>query len=397
MKIKNNSSFSQGEVCGTGRKFASYVLDFLTSVILMVLVFTISESIMNSTAMMKGYRSDIMTSYSSLIAMIEESGISEADEKENLLASSVLQQNYMKGAVLHSLKVNNVDGISEDTYKDVKEVDATNDYAFSYFVSFKSSHLSDYEEEGKNTVGSEYYYDELVKYASAEYFSVDENSYPLIAVDSAKAIDNYFRDSSYSIGSKAYSEISSSYSLLISAGIKDLQNNYKPYKLLFEGYQLNLKKLYKVRYLELFLCYLFTLFIIYMLFPLLFRNGQTLSMKILKIGATDKKGNDIAWYQLFIKYAVNVFEYFLIISVVALLFYGTDALDLIGSSIFWNISYLSLGAFSFIFMACSLLLTFCLRKTRQSISEYLSFMVVRDTDVMKVEEVIDTEDEYGRK
>ena len=122
MKIKNNSSFSQGEVCGTGRKFASYVLDFLTSVILMVLVFTISESIMNSTAMMKGYRSDIMTSYSSLIAMIEESGISEADEKENLLASSVLQQNYMKGAVLHSLKVNNVDGISEDTYKDVKEV-----------------------------------------------------------------------------------------------------------------------------------------------------------------------------------------------------------------------------------------------------------------------------------
>ena len=133
----------------------------------MVLVFTISESIMNSTAMMKGYRSDIMTSYSSLIAMIEESGISEADEKENLLASSVLQQNYMKGAVLHSLKVNNVDGISEDTYKDVKEVDATNDYAFSYFVSFKSSHLSDYEEEGKNTVGSKYYYDELVKYASA--------------------------------------------------------------------------------------------------------------------------------------------------------------------------------------------------------------------------------------
>ena len=81
MKIKNNSSFSQGEVCGTGRKFASYVLDFLTSAILMVLIFTISESIMNSTAMMKEYREDIMTSYSSLITMIEESGISEADEK----------------------------------------------------------------------------------------------------------------------------------------------------------------------------------------------------------------------------------------------------------------------------------------------------------------------------
>lgn len=134
-----------------------------------------------------------------------------------------------------------------------------------------------------------------------------------------------------------------------------------------------------------------------MMFPLIFRNGQTLSMKILKIGATDKNGNQVSWYQLLIKYAVHVLEFALIIPVVALLYYGTDALDLIGSAIIWNISYLSLGAFSIVFMLCSMILVFCLRKTKQSIPEYLSFMIVHDNDVMMVEETFDGENDNAGK
>ncbi len=389
MRPRQNSFYSQGEVCRTGRKFASYVLDFLVSVIVSVLVFWAVEAISNSTSSMKKNNELVRSSYSSLISMIEESGISKADENEDLLSRSVLVENYMKGAVLHSLKVNEVEGISEETYKDVTEIDEKNDYAFSYYVTFKSAHLSDYEDTAKTNYGVDYYYQQLVQYSSSDYFFQNTEKYPLIALESAKAIDNYFRDSSYSIGSNIYTSISESYSLLLQSGSQDLQNSYKPYLALFEGYQTNIKNVYRVRSLELFVSYLFSLFIVYMLVPLLFRNGQTLAMKVLKIGATDKNGNEVAWYQLLIKYAVNLIEYALIIPVVALLYYGTDALDLVGSSLFWNISYLSLGAFSIIFMVCSMILCFCLRKTKQSIPEYLSFMIVHDNDVMMVEESFD--------
>ncbi len=397
MKMRQNSFYSQGEVCRTGRKFASYVLDFLVSVILMVLLFMACEGISNSTEGMKKRNEEVRSSYTSLINMIQDSGISKADESENLLSRSQLVENYMKGAVLHSLKSNGVTGISEETYKDVTEMDEKKDYAFYYYVTFKTSHISDYKEEAKTTVGADYYYQQLVQYSSDDHFVLTEDKYPIISLDSAKAIDNYFRDSSYSVGNSAYTSISESYSLLLQSGSKDLQNNYNPYLLLFEGYQTKLKAFYKIRCLELFLCYLLTLFIVYMMFPLIFRNGQTLSMKILKIGATDKNGNQVAWYQLLIKYAVHVLEFALIIPVVALLYYGTDALDLIGSSIVWNISYLSLGAFSIVFMVCSMILVFCLRKTKQSIPEYLSFMIVHDNDVMMVEETFDGENDNAGK
>ncbi len=389
MRMRQNSFYSQGEVCRTGRKFASYVLDFLVSVIVMVLLFMACEAISNSTSSMKKKNEEVRTSYTALINMIEESGISKADDSENLLSRSVIVENYMKGAVLHSLKVNEVYGISEDTYKDVTEIDEKNDYAFFYYVTFKTAHISDYEDTSKSNCGVDYYYQQLVQYSSSDYYLLNADKYPIIALDTAKAIDNYFRDASYSVGSNAYTAISESYSLLLQNGSNDLQTYYRPYLALFEGYQSKLKSFYQVRALELLVSYLFTLFIVYMLIPLLFRNGQTLAMKVLKIGATDKNGNEVAWYQLLIKYLVNALEYALIIPVVALLYYGTDALDLIGSSLFWNISYLSLGAFSIVFMICSMIMVFCMRKTKQSIPEYLSFMIVHDNDVMMVEETFD--------
>ncbi len=387
MKIKNDSIYALGEPCSRGRKFASYVLDFLTSVILAVILFMLAEFIMNNTSLMKGYREDVSGSYTALIREIEKTGIGEADDEENLLSLSTLEENYMKGIVFRTLKENNVSGISEETYKDVKEIDATNDHAYSYYVTFKATHLSDYKEESRVASGWNYYTGQLFKDSDASYFILKENEYPLLTLDTAKAIDNYFRDASYSIGSKCYNSVLSSYSLLLEAGTKDVQNNYAPYESLFATYQIVLKRLYIVRDLELLICYALTLLIVYFLIPLLFRNGQTLSMKILKIGATDKRGGNPAWYQLLIKYGVNLIEYFLIIPVVALLFYGPDALDLIGSELFWNISYLSLGAFSLIFMILSFALTFLMRNTKQSISEYLSGMIVKDSEVYVMEDI----------
>lgn len=393
--MKTMSQFSQGELCPRGRKFASYVLDFLVSVILCVLLFMSSSAIMNTTSLMKGYRDDVVASYSSLIQEIEKTGIGEADEDENLLSLSVLEENYMKGAVLHSLKENGMEGISEETYKDVKEIDGNNDHAYSYYVSFKTSHSSDYTEESKKLCGWKYYTDELIRYTESSYFVLKENEYPTLEFMTAKAIDNFFRDSSYSVGSKYYSSILSSYSLILEAGTKDVQENYQPYQFLFSGYQKNLRKMYGVISLELLISYVLTLFIIYFLVPLLFHNGQTLSMKILKIGAVDKNGDSPSWLHLLIKYGVNLVEYFLIISVVALLFYGPDGVDIIGSSLFWNISYLSLGIFSIVFMVLSFVMTFLMRKTRQSVSEYLSGIIVRDSEVYVMEENIEEPIDYG--
>ena len=394
MKEKEMSYYGQGQVCKVGRKFASYVLDLLTSLIVGVLLFWTAEAIMNSTSMMKGYQKTISSTYSEVIDIVEKSGISEADENENLVKQDTIVTNYIRGAVLHSLKANGVTNISEDTYKDYTEIDEKNDKAYYYFVTFKKDNLSDYETAGKENYGWKYYTEKLANGSDEACFDIDASneSYPLIKLDVATKIDNYFRDSSYSSGSSCYNSVYQCYSNVVTLGMDDLQKNYTPYIQKLTGYQSNLKKYYSIKEIELFITYCLSVFVVYALMPLIFKNGQTLAMKILKIGATDKRGMNLSWYQYLIKFVINLIEYMLVIAVVAFAYYGVDALDIIGNAFIWNISLLSLAAFSIVFVVLSFILTFCLRNTKQSISEYLSGEVVHDSDVFYVSEEVNEQE-----
>lgn len=399
---KKTSLYSHGEPVKSFKKLATYVLDSLVSLISTLIIYLIIENIVNVLPLTKKISANMTSTYDEIVEVIENSGISKADQYGNLLNQERLVDDFIYGIVYDSLKENNVSNISETTYEGHERMSADKDYAYKYFVSFKKDNISDYDEVGKDYVGFSYYKDQFCKKSETDettvesYFSWDRgNGYILLNLDIAKAIDEYFRTSSYQLGSTYYTKITDSYGNLLAKGINDIQTYYRPYISLEKAYTKYTSQLYTVRSVELFIAYLLGMFVGFMLFPLIFKDGQTLSMKVMKIGAVDKEGYQLPWYRLLIKYGVNVIEYLVLIPVTALVFYGTDSLDLIGSSLFLNISYLSLGGFSLIALVLSFILTFLLRNSRQSLSEYLSGEIVRGSDVFYIEEDNDKDKQDG--
>lgn len=389
--MSKTSFFSQGQVCSSWKKFPAYILDFITALIFNIILFAVAEGIMNATPLVKWYRNSINKKYSQLVDTVVSTSVSKKNDNGDLVDQTVLVDDYIHGSVLYVLKENVDDNeISKETYKDYKVIDSTNDYAYLYYVSFKAENISSYE-SNDDKYGLSYYKSEFFKNTKEEYFT--SSDYPYLTLDTAKAIDNYFRDSNYKKGKDAFESITSSYSLIIDSANADIQNSYIPYKNLLIDYNAVSKKMFIVRNVELSITYLLSVLLVYLMFPLIFKDGRTLSMKILKIGKVNTKDECLSYHNHLRNVLITLVEMILIIPITAFIFYGVDAVELVGESMFLNISYLSLGIFSIVFICLSFLLSFMLRKTRQTVTEYLSGEVVKDSDVFYVSTEVNDTDE----
>lgn len=386
---KETSFFSGGQVAKSFKKFPAYVLDYILAVILHVIFFALIEGIMNVTPLIKGYQNDISSTYSSLVSTVVSTSISEIDDSGELLSQNQLVKNYIYGSVKNTLK--DKEGFSSDVYQDYKIINSTNDYAYNYYVKFKVDNIDSFAYEKENC-GISYYKSTYFSYTSSSYFTGDD--YPSISYESCEMIDEYIRNSSYSKGEEIYTSIYEAYATILQKGMSDIQANYNPFISLNLIYEKMCDKIVTVRNIELFISYIIVIFIVYFMFPLIFKDGRTLAMKVLKIGAVNKDNNAVTIKNLLIKFCITFIEMFSIIVITPFIFYSTDALELVGISIIFNISYLSLGLFSLIVMLFSFILSFLLRDTRQTLTEFLSMEILKDSDVFEITSEVSDEEKF---
>lgn len=396
--MNHSSFFSTGEVATTFKKFPSYILDFLITVIYHLILFACLEGIMNVTPLVSNLRENMSNQYDTLVTTVCDTHISKKNDWGDLVDRSTLLDEYIHGIVLDSLTRNHYEGISEETYKDYEPMNSATDYAFYYFVTFKPDHLVDFEGNPSDTNGIEYYKKLFMEpYSDSDdteekkktlysYFSFEEVSqYPVMNYDTAKQIDNYFRDSNYSQGKDAFDEITFSYEQALTTGFNDIQTNYLPYLTLQKEYNDNSHTMYICKLIELSVTYLLAILLSYFVTPMIFKDGRTLSMKILSLGAVQKNGAPIKWWQNLLKSFITLFEFACMIPITAIVFFQTGGIDITSYPLVGGVSFLSLGAFSIVFMFFSFLLSFLMRETRQTIPEYLTNTVIKGSDVFYVE------------
>lgn len=381
LSMKKKSIYCNASVAKPLRKCLSYLIDFFLSFLVSLILFGVIEAFMNMTPKVKRVKEDGNKITQSMFDMVLSSGLGK-EKDGTLITKDAYLDGYLKGSVLGSLERHGDAGASSDIYQGIDAVYGTDDGIYRYFVSFKSERLEDYGTNAREEVGIDFYRKALVENADVSYFETE--GYPSLTLSTAKAVDEYFRNPDYEIGKGIYEKLDASYRALLEKGIYDIEHNYRPYMELNGKYEECVSSLYTGKNIGIIVSYLLGLSVVYILFPLIFRDGKTLSFRFLSLAKTDRDGNEVKWYQYLIQFSVMVIESPILISFVAIVFYGSSAIDWISRVLFLNFSFLSLSLYSFLLLLASSVMTFAMRETHQTFSELLSFQVVRDLKLFDV-------------
>lgn len=378
------SFYSQASVAKPLKKFLAYLLDFLVALILMVALFAIEEAIMTNTPLVKEKQDEINKVTNDMYDMVLDAKVGK-DRSGTLAGQNDIIEDYLKGVTLSSLKHHGITDISENIYSGYTEMNEDSDYCYYYFVNFKSVNNDSFLAETKKQCGEEYYVSTLKERSNGNiYLDNNEsktifvtNGYPYLTLDAAKAMNEYLLHENYAVGERISTTIHNSYEKLISSAVSDFQKYYQPYLDKNKEYESLADQLYKVKDVELLISYLVSLALCYIMFPLIFKEGRTLSLKILKLGATNTKNEKVALWNIFAKYGMTILLYGVLFSLTGLFYFSTSALEWIGRSMFLNISFLSIGIFSLFAIMFSFIFSLVLKK-HQNFEELVSFELTKD-------------------
>ena len=378
---KETSFYTRGEVTPFRRKIGIYLLDFLLAFILSVALFASFDGVMSFTPLVTDAKANIQTGYENLMNVVLETKITQ-EENGSLLEQEEIARRYVIGSTYSSLVSGGKDNLSENTYQNVVPINETNDNAYLYFAVFKVENQDKYIQDGSLS-GSDYYY-QILSSGMEEFYQ--EGGYPKLKYTIAEKIDIYLREENYTEGKECYQKVYNRYLEILAKGTVEIETYYRPYYQALTVYEKSGRRLYAVRTTELLLSYVISIFIIYLLFPLLFKNGMTPCMRILKVGAVTKEGYQPGFVSLFLRFIVLFVELFVIVLLTSCVMFGISGLDLISEVFFGMFSLLSLSVFSIIFIILSLVLSLLMKNTKQTIPELASSLILRDGEVMQVEE-----------
>lgn len=385
--MRKESFYKNSLVLNPGRKLLAGLLDFFVAFILSCVLFFIAEGIGNHTPITSEAKTNLASSQSHLFSLVTDAKLDEKDLTTGYLkGSSVISKRYMTMSVLAALKRSGETDISTTTYAGYNPITPETDNSYYYYVTFKTSASSSFasDDSSLSLQGKEEYKSKLFSLTSASYFETGD--YPYLSSDTAKLIDSYFRDSYYAKGKAAYDSIYGGYKEMLDAGVKEYQTYYEPYKSEYASYISYRNTIYNAKLVEVSLSYALSIIVCFLIVPLSIDRGRTVSYLVMSIGVTDREGLSPKAKSIVIKSLVNVLEYPLIMPITVFVLFSTDSLNgLMTYSLLGSFSLMSVGLFSLVFILLGWLFCFVNRQSKQSISEFLSGLVVKDGREFKVQ------------
>lgn len=385
--MKNvKSEYAINENVRLSKKVLSYTLDFFVCIIVSSFLFLIINMIGGTTSYVKKATYDVSVENSSLYDLVFESKLDVKSSTGGLSGNQTITKNYMLSLVYESLKTNKVENITNSKYTNVSPISPSSDSCYYYFVVYKDEKKNDFKDLSKD--GSYY----LSKLNESSYFEYRESNYPYLKVEFAKEIDEYFSNASYSKGLQTYNNIYNLYSSLLEEGVIDFTNNNVNFIKVNSRYTTLKDYILSIKVTELFISYVLSSLICFLLIPMLLKNGRTFSFWCLGLICCTKQGTNLRWFNYLINFILLFISYLGSISILSFVIYSYDAIYLFTSNVFGFINLLTFLIFSLIFIILSLLVSF-FTKDKSFLNELASSILVKDTKYFKVE---NKEDNNGK-
>ena len=352
-------------------------MDVICLLIISCLFFGISELISNNMDVIKNKRNDMSVQKDQLYTLVDDSKLDIYDYSfSSLKGSTYICKNYMYSLVLESLKSNNEENASNSSvYAGISPISKSSDNIYYYYVTYKTNNINNYS--SKENYGVDYFLTLSKDNIDFDtYFELKDN-YPCLKKDIALSIHEYYKNENYNIGKSNYDTIYNYYASMLNNGRKDFTSNYLPYVNLNNEFNNGATYLLTVKLYELFAAYLLSTLVLFVMFPLIFKDGKTLTFKVFHISTCKIDGNCPNVINYLLKWFINLLQYLVVITVIGLIFFSGDIISLFQVSLFGFFNLLTMSIFSFILIILSIIYMF-INKNRQTISEFVSMVYVKD-------------------
>ncbi len=330
-----------------GRRFASGVLEGALLSLFSLFLFVLSGYFDGFIPLYKEHSNAAGSYQKEMVSLICESGAGESDGSGGLLSYNERAEAYLQDVAYTSL-LKNGESPSKVIYAEAKELTSDNDLPYRYFASFKAGKSASFS--GGIDAGLASYWN---AFEGAEGYFDEGEGHPILLLEKAKDLNEYFKNSSYSPGSEIAAKLKDSYKKLCKTVVNDFQNHYLPYLDAYASFSSERDAIYLFKIAEAFLCHLLSCLVYSFLFTLFLKGRQTLGKRILKIHLIHRDGTLLEWWESLLRSLLIYVESLILPCLMPLLFYGSGASDLFVRSLLGPFSLLSISIFSLALIAFS--------------------------------------------
>lgn len=375
----------------SGRKLLAGLLDFILTLAFSLLLFGIVDSIANSFSSYQSIKNEITSSQTNLYQIIYDSKLSKASSTSSFLTEDQVFDDYVYGIVIAS---SDKDLKDVHPYSDYEEKNKDNDGIYYFYNTYKKEHQDDFidcysEKEGEtyDFRYKKYSYDEYLSTFfpnSKDYFINNGDDYPILSVENAEYLRNYLANS-YTKGEHIYNNLKTDYiNAYNNALYKELASS-KSYVENLNNFNNGKDTVLKIRGSILLCSYIVSTGLTYLMFPLIFKEGRTVGLKVFSLVYTDQKGNKPSYLLVTFRSLVLLLENSGMLSIAVFLLFSSQGMYLLTFTLWGFINILYLTIISIVLMIISIGFILFRKKTRQSLSETISMLIAKDTRDFKLD------------
>ncbi len=388
---KETSFYRQAVPCPSSKRLLASFLDFLIIFIVTMVFFALSDLCLSYMPVYTSVKDEVTAAQSELYNIVIDSKLTEYDDDgSSLKTSNDMADAYIASIIKSSLIYQNDDSYSPGSlYDDIEEIDGEKDGVYYYYVTFKAENASLFTDTTELS-GVSYYKETILNNNENGYFDFDAD-YPYLTLEACTAADQYLRNSTYAAGAEIYEYVYNLYSANNLAAKNELCAYYTPYLEAQTTFDDGKDSMINMRGIAMLFSYLLTTLITNLLLPFIFRDGQTICYKVLKIGVTDSEGNRPGVLNVILRYLFTFFQDLLIPLIGAFCVFGTDAMY------FWEVNIMGFyNMFIYALLSVVLLITssiICLAtKEKKTIVDLLSLTKTKYGKEFIAEKPVDIEE-----
>lgn len=292
-------------------------------------------------------------------------------------------QNYVK-----SLCITSLDGQveKESAYKGaniVKNLNAETDILFYYYVMYKPANISSYT--ASSSIGFDYAKKQIVKDEVSNYYA-EGSDYPILTREAALALDGYLSSAREvtEINGKSYNGkdvcngIMTAYADAANSAREDFFANNTIYISVFGEFSQLRESLLGCKLLELTLTYLVITFVAYVAIPMLIKGRVSPINKLLKMTAVDRKGCEIPFWSVLLKWLAEFVAFFNTVFLVLVILYSKNSITFLQYKLFGFLPFTAIYVFSVVVMIASLITCAADKKNHCTLGDFVSGQLMKD-------------------
>lgn len=260
---------------------------------------------------------------------------------------------------------------------------------YDYYGEFKEMHASNFSGELGN-VGEQYIYNRILEELDNEnkqyYVKQDTWAYPMLRTEVATALKEWLEnkqetttidDVSYN-GGKIAEDLVQMYKKLLQEARDELCSSYEGYAKKYSSLSALRNDLVEYKIKTIVVVYMLITIVWYIMFPIILKNGASISNKVFNMGACTKNGDEISVLNIIIKWIIKFFKYFNVIYFVLILLYSVNSKSFMDYRILGNVKFSMLYFVSAGFMILSVIGCAADSKKYRTLSDLVSAQEMKD-------------------